>query len=264
MDEFKKFLLPVVKGQVLDAIAQPSFGKLSSGGPNTSVLARIDLDSNKSNFNIGENFKVKIKITSFEDLFLDRVILRILYNPNILSVVDSNPNVSGTQINVTNPNFSLVSQTDNNVNTLEGVITLILDVQNQINFKSGIEIAEIEFNTQSQGLSRITIQTGSQGSRLVRNAQSVSYTSSELQISVSNLQSTITISPTTVTPTPTLVLPTPTKEQIQQTPTPVVDVIPETSVNNNMLIFFINLFVGFLILLLGFNLRKKISKTKKY
>ncbi|MCS7317438.1 MAG: hypothetical protein NZZ41_03835 [Candidatus Dojkabacteria bacterium] len=263
MNNFSLRIIPIVHAQSIDAIAQPSFGTLSNGGiPIDNSLVKIDLESQKTTFGIGETFKVKVKLVSQDDLFIDKISLRILYNPNLLSVVDSDPNTTGTQIKILNSNLTLANQNDNNVNALEGIITLIVNVENNINFKGSTEIAEITFNTQAQGLNRIAVQTGSNGTRLIKDSLSIGYTASELQVNITNIKITQSVLPTlTNTPTPmptSLTTPTVTPVQINNQTN-----IPNTSVSKELVDILVNLFFGILVVLTGLNIFLKAKKRKK-
>lgn len=261
MDNFLKRLIPVVKAQSFDAIAQPSFGSISGDDDTVRVLARIDLETPKNSFDIGETFTVSIRIRTFEDVSLNRLTLRVLFNPNILSVVDEDPNTSGTQIKLTETSFESPTDSDNSVDNQQGIITLIANSAQPINFSESREVAQIRFNTQTQGSTRVTIQGGSLGSRLFNNTQSVAFTSSETQITVSNIIVDTTPTPTTIlTPTITTQL-TPTPTPIPQTQ-PEISTIPDTSLEETIPFIF-PIFFGLILLAIGLSLVPKQNSDKQ-
>jgi len=261
MNDFTKRLIPIVQAQIIDAVAQPSFGNLSNDSSQNRTLARIDLTPTTSitDLKVGDTFTIGINIKTFEEVSLNKIALKISFDKTKFSVVDNNPNISGTQIKITNSNFYTENDQDNLANNNDGTITLVISSDEPIDFSEGGEIATITFNAQSSGSSKISVVSGSQGTKLFSDSKSVAYLTSELQLNTktSSSNTTPTISPTvsitqaTALPTPTL-LPT---ISIENRP---IEQIPNTSIPDISLIVYFSL--GILFVLIGILLSKSTNK----
>jgi len=260
MNNFTKRLIPIAQAQIIDAIAQPSFGNLSNDSSQNRTLARIDLTptTNITDLKVGDTFTIGVNIKTFEEVTLNKIALKISFDKTKFSVIDSNPNVSGTQIKITNTNFYTESDQDNLANNSDGTITLIISSDEPVDFSEGGEIATITFNAQSAGSSKISVVSGSQGTKLFSDSKSVAYLTSELQLNTKTSSGNITpnISPTvtqiTSSPTPTI-LPTLT---IENRP---VEQIPNTSISDISLLVYI--FIGVIFMLIGLWLSKSSNKN---
>jgi len=81
MNDFTKRLIPIAQAQIIDAVAQPSFGNLSNDSSQNRTLARIDLTptSNISDLKVGDTFTIGINIKTFEEVTLNKIALKISF-----------------------------------------------------------------------------------------------------------------------------------------------------------------------------------------
>lgn len=244
MSNFSELIIPKIYAQAADAIAQPTFGTLSTDQV-PEVLSKVTLTSDKTSVKVGEKFKVRVKIELADNVKISEYRIVLDFTPTtLLSVQDADSAIAGTQITLLDDVFKITDPENNNtVSSQAGRIRLVAKTETGNSLALNRDVAEIEFQAQALGVASISIAQGTTGTQLIKdsdNGTSVAFSINELTVNVT--QGEIIVDPGTNNGGVT------TGEK--QLPTK----IPDTALSPT-LESLLPFFTGIIILLLGLKLR---------
>lgn len=249
-NSLQELLIPVVKGQAIDAVAQPTFGRIdvvSEGGTSATILVR----SNKTSVVVGERFKATVSIAT-NDLTINEYRIVLEFDPSKFSVVDSDLNTTGTQVKLLDSLFLVENPETDNIVSSGGRIRLVAKTQTGNPFQVNRDVAEIEFQAQSIGASTIKIVQGTTGSQLIRQSGTgISFTPNEISIQIGTEQ--IPTNPVTTDPSsrPNLIP--------SDSPAQGVTIIPATSFRDDVLSV-LPILIGLILIIGGTKLYKSVKR----
>ncbi|MBW7953804.1 MAG: cohesin domain-containing protein [Candidatus Dojkabacteria bacterium] len=188
-------IIQSAQAQTLDEIASPTIPFDPPGGavtPTTVTGPSITMTTDQFGIGIGQNMTVDIVIDS-KSQEISSYNVQIVYNPNLLEVVDAQPAVSNTQIAYLD-NFFEVDE--NSVNQANGVINLkASSPQGGASF-SNRSVARITFKGKQLGLGQVEVNKNNSSLQTLNSTDILQYTNS-LSITVSD--SSVTVTPTIIT-----------------------------------------------------------------
>lgn len=183
MPSLKELILPSLSAQQADAIAQPTFGRITVRG-GTQSRANVVLSSDKTSLQVGEKVKFKVAINTGTNQISSYTIV-IDFDPSKFSVIDVNPQVIGTQITKLDNTFQFQNEEQNNRVDPSGRIILTAYVQNPVELNK--EVVEFELQAQQAGISKIKIAEGSTGTQLIRQSgATLNYTLNEISLQINS------------------------------------------------------------------------------
>lgn len=212
-------LFLVAEAQGVDDFASPTipYNPPTAATPTPGVTVSpalsgpsIYLESDTNQLGIGESFTVQLKIDS-DGISIREFAINISYNPNILRVVDSDADTSGTQMNYIDTFFT---PTVNSVTQTDTAAIAILEASTEFDAVtiSDRTIATIEFETIAEGFSEIEVSK--ENSLLINensidilestNALPITVTGSDVNPSTSVTPVVTATLPPNVTPLPTI------------------------------------------------------------
>jgi hypothetical protein len=242
-------LIPNASAQTLDAVSQPTFGAIDTGGAST-ITGSVLLTTDKTAVKVGETFKVRIEIKT-NDVNITEYRIAIDFDPTKFKVVDADTQTQGTQIRVLDDIFTIQNIQEDNTVASVGRIRLKAVTPSAPIAVNKI-VAEFEMQAQAVGTSAIKIVEGSTGTQLVRQAGvGLAYTSNEISIQITTQQQTTT---TTGQPTTTGSTTTSTTTTGQSTTTTGTQ-IPATAIGDSLFTA-LSLLGGLCLIVLGFLLRR--------
>lgn len=228
-------IIPQVSAQS-DAIAQPTFGNINIGDGQT-LAAQVLLSTSTSSVEVGKKFTVKVEVKT-NDITINSYNIVVQYDPSILSVVDENSEVSGTQVKLLDTIFTTNSEPeDNYVDIVDGEINVKAGITEGSGLTVNRNVVEITFQTQSVGNTTIKIKEGANGTQLIRpSGQTIQYTSNQRNIDiVEQIDSSGEPVNQTPNPQPSDQTPSPSTNpgDLQQNEQIPVAEIPNTSIGDN-------------------------------
>lgn len=166
---FSELIKPIVQpvqaeGETTDAVAQPTFftdidfsdtntggNGGNNGGGNSNGEGSISILTDATSFVVGGEFTVEIKVDSNETE-IGSYTIKIEYNPEMLTVTDSNTEVTGTQVEFTDTVFNEVQ---NEVNLTSGTVSL----KGEIGSPTAIDmiIGKVKFKSLKEGSVEIKV-----------------------------------------------------------------------------------------------------------
>lgn len=248
--------IPQVSAQS-DAISQPTFGSIDVGGGQTTT-AQVLITSDSSEVEVGDQFTVRVEVRT-SDIQINEYNIVLEYNPNVLSVIDQNSTVNGTQVELLDTVFSTSDiATDNIVDTAAGEITLNAAISAGSGLSVNRSVVEVTFQAQAISSSTLQIKEGVDGTQLIRpSGQTLTFTTNQRTIDVVAQTGGGDIPTTPTEPT------TPTTPSTPTNPTtPVVDQIPDTAITDS-LSGSIGLGIGLVLIFVGIWLAFKRGKSQK-
>lgn len=246
-------LIPTVNAQVADALAQPTFGVLNIGGGSVTQSA-VNLTSNSTAVAVGETFSVDIEIST-GNFTINEYRLVISYDTTKLSVIDSDPGTTGTQITPLDTVFS-VGSGDNFV-TPGGRINLIAKTPSGNALRVNRKVARITFQAQTTGDIRIEPLSGVDGTQLINeNGIAIASTLNSLTLNASS-QAT-TSSPTSTSTTSTVAS---SESSTTTSPANAGGQLPNTAIGDDLLAI-APFLIGSILIALGVSLRRELKKQK--
>jgi hypothetical protein len=176
-------VIPKVHAQA-DAVAQPTFGSIDIGGGET-IAAQVLLNTSFSSVEVGKQFTVQVEVRTNE-ITLNGYNIVVEYDPSILTVVDQNPDISGTQVKLLDPVFNTTSEPEDNfVDIVKGEIFLSASITEGSGLTVNRSVFEVAFQAQSIGAATIKIKEGANGTKLIRpSGQTIRYTSNQRSIDI--------------------------------------------------------------------------------
>lgn len=245
MSDLIDLIIPKVKAQTFDGIAEPTFGPLTISQGDSTTTATVLLSTNKTSVEVGEEFIVTVAIdTKTREIESYQVLIG--YDETALTVIDQDTGESGTQISVLDESFEVV---ENSVNSGEVRVELSSEGRSEVNRN----VFQVTFQAQREGTQRLEIERGADGTFL-RSESGINLFFNDNTVDV-----VVAEEGTNPEPNPQ---PQPEPEPEPGPPSipnrPVE--IPDTSLNGGVFIL-IPLLLGFLLFLLGVLLRLKSSKT---
>lgn len=186
MAELIELLIPKAKAQQSNIIAQPSFGTITSGGTDETA-ASVLLTSNATAAAVGDEFTVSVAIdTAGTEIAEYRVVID--FDPEVLSVVDSDPTTAGTQIEFTDALFTIEDPANDNTVSSVGRIRLNAEAPTGQSLAVNKNVATVTFQAQSVGTGNIAVVDGVVGSQLIRSGgTAIAFTNNEIGVNVSTV-----------------------------------------------------------------------------
>lgn len=180
--------------QSANSTAQPTFGILD-GGSTPTTLATVTLTASSTAINIGDTFTVDVQINT-GNFLINEYRLVLNFDAARLSVVDSEPNVAGNQIEFLDSIFDVESG-GNSVTA--GKINLTASTPSGNALQVNRTVARIKFQAQSLGTTTITPASGVQGTQLInQNGIALATTLNSVTVVLRQGQNT-TVTTTTTT-----------------------------------------------------------------
>jgi hypothetical protein len=173
-----------VSAQTLDAVSQPTFGPIDVGDGGETQTS-INLSADKTSVEVGETFTVTVNLKT-NDIPINEYRIYINFDSTSLSVVDVDPDTTGTQVELLDTIFVIEDpEQNNNVNLQNGEIELIAKTETGNAFSVNRDVVEIQFQAQSTGVTTLSFIEGVSGTQLIRQSgTSVTYLPNELTIRV--------------------------------------------------------------------------------
>ncbi|BCX13499.1 MAG: hypothetical protein KatS3mg085_031 [Candidatus Dojkabacteria bacterium] len=226
-------IIPQVNAQS-DAIAQPTFGSIQIGGGQT-IAAQVLVNTSASSVEVGDQFSVRIEVRT-NDIPINAYNIVVEYDPSVLSILDQDPDVAGTQVKLLDTIFTTSSlPNDNFVDIVNGEIKVNASITEGSGLTVNRNVVEIIFQAQSIGSTTIKIKEGVNGTQLIRpSGQSIQYTTNQRSVDIVE-QVVGSGEPINQNPNQQPVNPAPNNQSNEQngTPTPVTQ-IPDTSLSDQI------------------------------
>lgn len=181
MDNIIELLIPKASAQV-NGIAEPTFGPIDVDG-GSSTATQVLLSSSATGVDNGETFTISVEIRT-GTIAIDELQVVIDYDPSALTVIDADGTTNGTQVGFSSQSFEITNaENDNQVSN--GRIFVSARSDDGSTQALNANIIDITFQAQNPGSTNVEINTGLDGTRLIRSSNTVQYTSNQVAIQVS-------------------------------------------------------------------------------
>ena len=182
MPSLQELIIPKVNAQS-DTVAQPTFGTIDVGGDSVGVSSTVLVSSDKTSVNVGDTVTLRVEVNT-KEIAINEYRIILDFDPARFTVLDQNPDVSGTQVTLLDTIFEVQNPQNENV-VQNGRLTLVAKTESGNSFTVNRDVAEIKLQAQSVGSSIIKIVEGSSGTQLIRQTGfGVSFTTNEVTVGI--------------------------------------------------------------------------------
>lgn len=181
MLDLKELLIPTVNAQS-DTFVQPTFGPISGGSGGTTT-GSIFLSVDKTDIDIGETFTLTVSVNS-NDIPINAIQIVVDFDPSLLTAIDADSSIIGTQAEIVDPVFAVNEPELNNTVSQNGRMTVLLTSSSAVTVDG--DIVQIQMQSQASGSAVISVNESLEGSVLQQSdGSTLAFTTNQNTVDIS-------------------------------------------------------------------------------